>query len=1703
MFFITVISGCSDTPVSQTESAYIFSSYRDIPGITAVEIAAIEDLKKQKNQFIIGVLPTTDAFTDDDGEIRGYYALLCEWLSGLFGIPFVPKHYSWMGLLDGLASGEVDFAGDLTANDERRRTYIMTGAISQRSLKYFRLEGSPPFSETTGTRLPRYILQERTTIAADVSHYARGTFEPVFVSEYDEVYDLLKSGEADALISESVQEAYWDTYGDIVMSDFFPLIYSPVSLSTQNRQLSPFISVIQKILESGGIHYINELNEKGYQEYYKHKLKLKLSDEELEYIKNNPVVPFAAEYDNYPVSFFSSRDEWQGICFDVLDQIETLTGLTFSIVNDNETDFHTLVNMLERGDAHVLSELISTADRQGHFIWPENSFMTERSVLISEMDYNNINVNRVYSVKIGLAKGTAHTEFFLRWFPNHPNIVMYESQSDVINSLIAGETDMIMSSYSSLLYLTNYLELANFKANIMFDNSFESTFGINKDREILCSIISKALALIDTQTISEHWRHRTYDYNLRIAQARAPWLISAVILSLFLLGLIVFLFTRTYNAGKKMEMLVKKRTDELALQTATLTTLFDSIPDLIFTKNLKLSFLHCNKAFLHHFGKDIDDVVGSHDGKEMGMTDQDAESYTEIDRMVIQEKHTITIEEHIPRYDGTRPYYETIKMPLLLNGEVIGIMGIARDITERKKFEERMTYSYEYSNRLSDALSQITKSPTISAGILKDAAAAVAKEGCHALNAHRIGIWSYNEKENVLLNISSYDTFTSENTVNENYDLASRHEYLKLLKSQRLIVMNDPEECRLITDVFDTYNHLCAALDAPIRVDGQLVGVVCVEQWLCRQYPEKREWTIEEQNFASSLADLMALAVSSSERHKAREAAETANQTKSTFLASMSHEIRTPMNTILGVTELLIQNEELSDVVGEGLDKIYSSCDLLLGIINDILDFSKIEANKLDIMPAQYKVASMINDSIHLNMMRIESKPIVFELQVDENIPANLIGDELRIKQILNNLLSNAFKYTDSGKVTLSVSAEPIPLISYLPEHLMINQVKWLGHEKKGITLVLSVQDTGHGMTKEQVNKVFDEYMRFNYEKNVAIEGTGLGLSITRRLINLMDGNIIVESEMDKGSLFVVKLPQEVVNDEVVGRDTADDLRQFRRSFITRKKRGQIVRDPMPYGSVLIVDDVETNVYVAIGLMKLYKLQIDSASNGKEAIDKIKEGNVYDVIFMDHMMPEMDGIEAAGYLRESGYTAPIVALTANAVAGQADMFLQSGFDDFISKPIDIRQLNSILNKFVRDKQPPEVIENARKQADMNTHQALPKIDLALLESFIRDANKAISWLEENRRSSDFSDDETARRFTVIVHGIKSSLWNIEETALAETAAKLENYGRDYQTFTDKDARAGIISHITETMPEFLNRMHVLLKKLELKRGGIIAKNNSGDNVSAFNEDTGALRGRLKEIQIKAADYDKKGVSEIISDAKNYSKETKAVFDKIMSLVLHSEFEEAEKTAREYEESLPAEKKHGLLPGKEIPGLNLQKGLERYEGDEQIYLKVLRSYSSCVSGMLKEMEGYGEDQLDQYKIKVHGIKGTSFDIFAEQTGKDALALEDAAKAGDKNFIKENNKAFVESTWELIRGIDAMMEAIDAENPKPKKDKPDEAILLRILSACRNYEIGRADKAMNELEEYKYESGGELVNWLRENLDKAGFKQIIEKLNYLDE
>jgi len=617
-------------------------------------------------------------------------------------------------------------------------------------------------------------------------------------------------------------------------------------------------------------------------------------------------------------------------------------------------------------------------------------------------------------------------------------------------------------------------------------------------------------------------------------------------------------------------------------------------------------------------------------------------------------------------------------------------------------------------------------------------------------------------------------------------------------------------------------------------------------------------WEQDEINMASYMTNILvgALTRRSVELQliAAKELAEQSNSLKGIFLANMSHEIRTPMNAILGISEIQLQNTALSPETEEAFNQIYDSGNLLLNIINDILDFSKIEAGKLEIVSVKYDVPSLLNDTAQLNRLRYESKPVEFTLDVDENTPLELYGDELRIKQILNNLLSNAFKYTDDGKIGLSVRAKE-------------------GKDKETVTLVFQVNDTGQGMDEDQLAKLFDAYSRFNMKTNRAIAGTGLGMNIVKRLIEMMDGEIVVESEIGKGTTITVHLPQKSVGPAVCGAEFVDNLRNFRFRSTPISKKAQIVHEYMPYGSVLVVDDVVSNIYVIKGLLKPYGLRVDTASSGVEAVDKIKDGNVYDIVFMDHMMPVMDGMEATKIIRGMGYTHTIIAFTANAIVGQSEIFLANGFDGFISKPIDSRELDAVVKSFIRDRQPHEVIEAIRREQRKIAQEISNASEIE--KYFVLDAERAIKVIGEIYPKLHTSDAAVIDSYITAVHGMKSALANVGETELSGIAFKLEQAGRKQN-----------ITLITEETPAFTDALRVLIDKYKP------AENNEPVEISG--EDTVYLRDKLLEIKTACEAFDITAAKNALANLrqKTWPHSVNMTLDEISVHLLHSAFKHA-------------------------------------------------------------------------------------------------------------------------------------------------------------------------------------------------------------------
>jgi signal transduction histidine kinase/CheY-like chemotaxis protein len=491
-------------------------------------------------------------------------------------------------------------------------------------------------------------------------------------------------------------------------------------------------------------------------------------------------------------------------------------------------------------------------------------------------------------------------------------------------------------------------------------------------------------------------------------------------------------------------------------------------------------------------------------------------------------------------------------------------------------------------------------------------------------------------------------------------------------------------------------------------------------------------------------------------RREARTS-EIANRSKSDFLARMSHEIRTPMNAIIGFSKLALR-EELPPLTRMYCENITGSANGLLGIINDILDFSKIESGKMEITTAEYSFASLMNDVISIIRVWLADSHVKFLTDIEESIPGRLIGDEVRTRQILLNILSNAVKYTRKGKITFTMRAE--------------------SGENGAVRLIAEVADTGSGIREEDMDKLFGDFTKLDIRKNMGIEGTGLGLAITQSLCRAMGGEVTVRSVYGAGSTFTAVIPQR-----------SEDLTPFSMVFDTESNSSDSIQFTAPSARILIVDDIATNLKVAEGLLAPYQARIDTALSGAEAVESVRETE-YDLVMMDHMMPEMDGIETAAAIRAIGgerfTNLPIIALTANAVSGMKEMFLKNGFQDYLAKPIEISKLNELMAKWIPNGKQKNIVP-AEIREEKSPEFIIEGVDTArgfvmtggsaeryqkVLALYCEDVGKRLELL---RKAHGENSLETV---AAQLHALKSASASIGAAGLSSEAVKLEDAARN-------------------------------------------------------------------------------------------------------------------------------------------------------------------------------------------------------------------------------------------------------------------------------------------------------------------------------------
>ena len=592
----------------------------------------------------------------------------------------------------------------------------------------------------------------------------------------------------------------------------------------------------------------------------------------------------------------------------------------------------------------------------------------------------------------------------------------------------------------------------------------------------------------------------------------------------------------------------------------------------------------------------------------------------------------------------------------------------------------------------------------------------------------------------------------------------------------------------------DQWGSFYSAYSPVFDASGKVVGIVAVDftvAWFESQLSAQTRQTVLGyiviliiSLFVGAVLSLLTVrpyVKAQAELFEEKTRAESANNAKSDFLANMSHEIRTPINAVLGMNEMVIREDhramglaesdplaaqEAMENISVYTRDIKKAGHNLLAIVNDILDFSKIEAGKMDLIIAPYQLSSLINDIHNMTLFKAQDKGLAFNVEVDPSTPDELSGDEIRVRQILTNLLNNAVKFTDKGTVDLKVRCRK--------------------QEEGKILLILSVWDTGIGIKQEDKAKLFDKFERFDMERNSTVEGTGLGLTITHHLVELMGGKIEVESEYGKGSIFTVTIPQSVVSDTPIG-DLQERLQEHLPGDRPYKESFRA-----PDARILIVDDTKINLTVAVNLLKNTKIKIDTATSGEESVS-MAAATRYDMIFMDQRMPEMDGTEALHEIRgtENGKSkdVPVVCLTADAVIGAKERYLSEGFTDYLTKPIDNYALEKMIMKYLPEEKVEKVFDEPSEASDgEGTAEDLflslrsvgiePKAGLKYCqddEQLYRSllAEYAYGELEKSHNLQKSYDAANWHDYAIYVHSIKSSSKMIGATALSLRAGKLE------------------------------------------------------------------------------------------------------------------------------------------------------------------------------------------------------------------------------------------------------------------------------------------------------------------------------------------
>ncbi|MDR1030482.1 MAG: response regulator [Treponema sp.] len=1274
------ILGCTQNPLIQEQKEYpLYTAYQDIPGVSAEEIAAIESLRSRRTRFVYGMTLTAETFYTEDRVIKGFSAHFCRWLTDLFGIPFEPVIYDWNVLLAGLESQDIDFSGALISTAERSSRYYMTGVIAEYPLKYTTLADSPELSSIAKSRPLRYAFLQHSVTYDRIAALETYPFEAFFIDQYKTAYQMLKNSEIDAFLHQSNAEAVFDAYGDTITQEFFPLIYGSVSLATQNPELKSLISIVDKALTHGARYQLTKMYNQGQQDYLRYKLATRLTEEERNYIqeriRTNSPIPIAAEYDNYPVSFYNNQEKtWQGMAFDVLAKIQDLTDLTFTTGHKEHVEWPELMALLEKGDVLMISELIRSPKREGRFLWPTVFYQTDYYALVSRSEYPDILINEILYSRIGLMQDTAHADIFQIWFPNHRYTTEYANTNAAFKALEHGEVDLVMATRNLLLHVTNVQEHLGFKLNLVFKYPVGSTFGFNTNEQVLCSIVSKTLELIDTERIANAWTRRVFDYRGKMAQVQLPWFIGASVLMFGFFALLLALFFRRSQEGKRLEQTVHERTSELIRQDRLLHTINDAASLLLASDLYQFNDAINRGMEMMARSVTIDRLYiwknlvpnGPHEYTQLFCWfNPDMAAQPEIlprDQQSLQGSYTTSFPEWETNFSLGECINSPVKDLAPLEQKRLQQYGIHSILVIPVFLQDAFWGFLSFADCHKERYFSKDEEAILRSGSLLLANAVLRNETTQALTRSSEQAKAASRAKGDFLSNMSHEMRTPMNAIISMTSLAKasadieRKDYcLKKIEDASVHLLG------VINDILDMSKIEAKQFELSLvefDFEKMLRNVANIITF--RVDEKQQNFTIQigkkipryvlgdDQRLAQVLTNLLGNAVKFTPE-QGSIALETDLVSEEDGLCTIRFTVRdtgigisSEQQTRLFASFQQAENSTSRKFGGTGLGLAISKRIILLmdgeiGVVSELGQGStfwftiQVKRGK----KARQSWRGLLNPGVDWKTMLI--------LVVDDDVEIRrYLGDIIRGLGLTCDLASGSEEALDlmqrHGSYDLYFVDWKMPGMNGISLSRKIKQT----YQDKSVVIMISATQWSE-IEEEAKNAGVDKFLSKPLFPSLIVDCINECLGL--------DTHLMVEAE-----------PSRVL-------DTFEGYR------------------------VLLVEDVEINQEIVLAMLEPVLLTIDCANNGVEALKMFSAApDTYDLIFMDVQMPDMDGYEAARCIRALGtpkaQQIPIVAMTANVFREDIEKCLEAGMNDHLGKPLDMEEVLVKLRRYLLPQENP-------------------------------------------------------------------------------------------------------------------------------------------------------------------------------------------------------------------------------------------------------------------------------------------------------------------------------------------------------------------------------------------------------------------------------